>query len=604
MFNPNSLLLYKNRPARLLRVSDRIEVELESGEVVKVRPKDVVLLHPGPLASLADLKPQQGEVQAAWEILSGAQTRLPELAELAYGAYTPSTAWAAWQQVAEGFYFDGSPEAILPRSAAEVQARQRERAQAADSRRAWQDFVTRLKKGKLLPEDQVYLKDVEALALGRGERSQALRALARAETADNAHALLLEVGAWPVSTNPYPARQGVDFSEPELETLPALPAEPRLDLRRLPAFAIDDEGTDTPDDAVSLDGSRVWVHVADAAALVPPGSPLDLEARARALTLHLPEGARNLLPRAVIDRLGLGLNPESPALSFGIDLGPGGEVTGFEIAPSLVQVTRLTYAEAEARRAEEPFYELARRMELVRQRRRASGAVMFDFPEVKIHVNDSGVVVLFPILPLGSRALVEEAMILAGSETARFAAQHGLYVPFSQQEAVESEERPDTLWGMFALRRQMKRSRYQTSPGPHRGLGVEAYTQATSPLRRYLDLVVHQQLRAWRAGGPVLTESEVLERIGAAEAVMGSVRQAEILSEKHWTLVYLLQNPGWQGEGILVEKRGSSGTLIIPSLAWETRVHLPQDYELGQVFSLRASGVNLAQRDVIFRVMG
>jgi exoribonuclease-2 len=44
---------------------------------------------------------------------------------------------------------------------------------------------------------------------------------------------------------------------------------------------MDDEGADTPDDALSLEGDRIWVHIADVAALAPPGSPVDDEARSR-----------------------------------------------------------------------------------------------------------------------------------------------------------------------------------------------------------------------------------------------------------------------------------------------------------------------------------
>jgi hypothetical protein len=99
-----------------------------------------------------------------------------------------------------------------------------------------------------------------------------------------------------------------------------LPEEERLDLTHLPALAIDDKGNQEPDDALSLEGDRLWVHVADVAALVPPESAADLEARARGATLYLPEGAVPMLPWAAIGRLGLGLSEISPALSFGLDL--------------------------------------------------------------------------------------------------------------------------------------------------------------------------------------------------------------------------------------------------------------------------------------------
>ena len=92
----DSLVLYKNRPALIKRAEDKLTIALESGKSVKVRPKDVLLLHPGPLQSLGQLQPQMGEVTVAWELLAGETTTLKELAELVYETFTPATAWAAW----------------------------------------------------------------------------------------------------------------------------------------------------------------------------------------------------------------------------------------------------------------------------------------------------------------------------------------------------------------------------------------------------------------------------------------------------------------------------------------------------------------------------
>ena len=318
LLRPNSLLLYKNRPARLARINDRLEIELESGETANVRYKDVDMLHPGPLNSLSDLRPVNGEVQAAWEILAGGRTNLAELAELCYGAFTPATAWAAWQQVAEGMYFEGSPVNIRARTAEEVARRSREREQAEEHRRTRAAFVERVRRGRILPEDREFLREVENLALERGLHSQLLHELGRSETPDGAYALLLELGVWDEMTNPYPVRLGLALQQPELP-VPELPEEERRDLTHLQAFAIDDEDTDTPDDAISLEeragGRRLWVHVADVAALVPPESPLDLEARSRGESLHLPEGTVHLLPREITQKLGLGLQSITPALS-------------------------------------------------------------------------------------------------------------------------------------------------------------------------------------------------------------------------------------------------------------------------------------------------
>ncbi len=605
MFNPGSLLLYKNRPARLVQAGDRLEIEVEGGGMVHVRPKDVTPLHSGPIKNLNELRPMEGEVQAAWEILSGEHTRLADLAELVYGSFTPASAWAAWQLVADGLYFEGSPADIRARSVEEVERKKKDREQAEASQRAWQVFLQRTRKGVYDPVDHGFLRDVENLAFGRGVRSQVLKELGRGETAENAHALLLELGVWDEQVNPYPSRLGVGLKQPDLP-VPSLPDENRRDLTRLPAYAIDDAGTDTPDDALSFEpgeggGGRLWVHVADAAALVEPDSPMDLEARSRGESLHLPEGTVHLLPREVTLQLGLGMKEINPALSFGIDLNEAGEVTGFEVTPSMVRVNRLTYEEAELRMDAEPFCSLERLTGRVRDRRSANGAVMLDFPEAKMSV-DQGQVKIYPLPVLRSRATVEESMILAGAEVARFARENNLRLSFSQQDPPETNERPSTLSGMFALRRFLKRSRFKTVPGPHSGLGVPAYTQVTSPLRRYMDLVGHQQIRAFLSGKPLFDEDALLERIGATEAVTGEIRQAEMLSERHWTIVYLLQHPGLRTEGILVEKRGPTGVVIIPSLALEIRVHLNRDFPLDELLPLVLIGVNLTTREATFRV--
>lgn len=597
----DSLVLYKNRPAQVEQTGDKLEIRLEDGKSLKVRPKDVTLLHPGPLRSLNDLQPQRGEIKVAWELLAGSTTSLAELAELIYEDYTPATAWAAWQLVDDGLYFRGTPAEVMAATAAEVaEAETARQAKAAESQ-AWAGFLDRVTARQIGVEDARFLREVEELALGRHSRSRLLRELGRVQTPENAHALLLELGYWDETVNPYPVRLNLP-TEPPVVELPPLPAEDRLDLTHLPAFAIDDEGSQDPDDALSLDGRRLWVHVADPAAVVTPDSPVDLEARSRAAKLYLPEMRVPMLPPQATDWLALGLADISPALSFGLDLGPAGEISGVEIRPSWVKVTRLTYEQAEARLEQESLRSLDRLAQLLQARREANGSISIDLPEVKIRVVE-GDVVIRPLLPLRSRALVREAMLLAGEAVARFALERTIPLPFTAQAAPEPvDDLPEGLAGMFARRRAMTRSQLTTVPAPHAGLGLELYAQATSPLRRYLDLVVHQQLRAYLQGRPLLDSGAILERVGAAESVSGSVRQAERLANKHWTLVYLGRQPGWQGQGIVVEKQRSRGTLLIPELDLVTFLHLRDDLPLNTALSLRLKEVNLPELESFFRL--
>ena len=156
---------------------------------------------------------------------------------------------------------------------------------------------------------------------------------------------------------------------------------------------------------------------------------------------------------------------------------------------------------------------------------------------------------------------------------------------------------------MFALRRSLKASHQSTNPGPHAGLGLSLYVQATSPLRRYLDLVVHQQLQAHIRGEPMLNNQALIERIGAAEAIRKDVRWAERQSNEHWVLVYLLQNPGWVGEGLVVDRRGRQALILIPELGLETRIYQRSELDLDSTIRLELEDVNLAQLRANFRLV-
>lgn len=597
----NSLILYKNQAGRITQTGKKIDIELADGSRLNVRPKDVLLLHPGPVESLASLKPLHGDVQTAWELLAGENTTLPELAELAYGDFTPSIAWATWQLVAEGLYFAGEPDAIKVHTAVEVTRIQTERAAKAAAEQAWQDFLGRMRDGRYELSDSGYLQEVAALAYGQRDNSKVLRALGQPETPQQAHTLLLKLAYWDEMVNPYPQRLGISTQSPNLP-ISQLPHEERRDLTHLSAYAIDDEDNKDPDDALSLEGERLWVHIADVASLVSPGSAADEEAQNRAANLYLPEGTVPMLPPAVTERLGLGLAELSPALSFGLDFDAQGGLAGVEIVPSWVRVTRLTYDQVEARMAEAPFaqfYALARRFE---ERRRRNGAVFMVLPEVKVWLAED-MVEIRPLPPLRSRDLVREAMLMTGEAVARYALEHHIPLPFTIQDPPDTDDRePVRPSQMLALRKMLKRSQQVTTPGTHAGLGLNLYAQATSPLRRYLDLVVHQQLRAHLRGEPLLDAQAIMARVGTADAVLGSIRTAERLSNTHWKLVYLRQWPDWEGEGIILDQRGNRSVVLIPDLELEVEMVLKGSSPLDSTVWVVCTGVNLPQLEAHFRV--
>lgn len=596
----DSLVLYKNKPARVCEITDKVVIELEDGTHLRVRLKDIELLHPGPLHNLSELVPQSGDVQTAWELLQDSQTGISDLAELVYGENKPATVWAAWQLVEDGLYFRGTPDEITTCSPQDVKDQVDARKAKAEEEKAWNDFLERVQSGQCNLDDRRYLREVEDLALGRRNTSRVLQTMGRNESPENAHALLLETGYWDFVQDPYPARFEISTSLADVP-IPDLPDETRKDLTGLISYAIDDEGSHDPDDAISIEDRRIWVHIADTAALIPPDSPADLEARARATSVYLPEGIVPMLPPKAVQLLGMGLHERSPALSFGIVLDESGAIAEMEITPSWVKVDRLTYTQAEQLLQQEPLADLSILTERYRMRRQSRGALFIDLPEIKIKIVN-GEVQITPVAELRSRDLVREAMLMAGEAAALYAIEKDIPIPFVSQDGAGHSEIPEGLAGLYALRRTLKRSQVSSIPGPHSGLGLDVYTRTTSPLRRYSDLVVHQQLRAHLRKEELLDTQSLVERIGESEAVSAIANRAEQLAERHWTLVYLLQHPDWEGEGVLVEKRNQRGRVLIPELALEPQIHLREDLPLNSSIQLELRGVDLPELEAYFQM--
>ena len=147
------------------------------------------------------------------------------------------------------------------------------------------------------------MQDVEALALGKTEKSRTMKEAGLTETPEKAHKLLLDTGVWSIHKNPYPARWGLS-TQSATEQLASPPQEERLELNQV-AYAIDNAWSADPDDAIAYDGSFVWVHIADPASSVLPDTPIDISARHRGSTLYIPEGAARMLAEESLEEYAL-----------------------------------------------------------------------------------------------------------------------------------------------------------------------------------------------------------------------------------------------------------------------------------------------------------
>lgn len=628
----NSLVLYKNHPALVQEESGGKFVIVyctapasPSGKppqfaTQKVRDKDIVLLvkktdgNKSLLPQLLAQNPTETEaeerVEPLYQLLSeeaeafSTPVTFSDLCDYD-GASSEQAIWLLHRSLKVSPHFQETEnQSFLPRPKEEIQRLKEKSLAKGREQEIREAFIQRLKSRQLeLPADTQLMQDVEALALGKTDKSRTMRDAGLTETPENAHKLLLDTGIWTIFKNPYPARWGLSMQSAS-EQLASPPQEERILVDHV-AYAIDNAWSADPDDAIAFDGTYVWVHIADPASSVLPDSAIDIAARHRGATLYIPEGAARMLAEESLEDYALGLTEPkggmSRALSFKIQLDKKGAITNCDVLKTLVRVKRYTYQQADEEKDGgelAPLFQIAQRNE---ERRLQNGAVAITLPEVHITVSGEQVEIV-PSVHYQSADLVREFMLLAGEAAAKFAFKHGLPFPFVSQERPDlPAEVPEGLTGQYKLRRCMRSRSVGVTPMQHAGLGLGMYSQVTSPLRRYSDLVAHQQLRAFIDGRPFLDKDKVLERISAGDASASAAVRAERNSNLHWILVYLSLHPNWTGEAVVVELRGKQAYCLIPSLAQETLLTPKSSVQLNQVLQVKAGNINIPALTVTFQ---
>lgn len=388
----DSLVIFKNRPARVIgHINNKTEIQLETEKIIKLPEKNILLLHNGGFKNFDLLHKElgEGELIEAWNLLQGTETTYHELSELIYGIHNCTTVYHAWKTVQKNIYFFetnnknkigvNSPEQVL-----KITKKIQEKIQKSQ---AIHNFVQRLHQNTYLHEDELFIKEIISHALGKSPNCRFLKLLNKEETPINAHELLLKIGYWDEFVNPYPQRANVCLSPVALK-IPITKNEDRYDLTNLACYAIDNEDSFDPDDAISFDEKtqKIWVHVADPASIVTANSEIDKEARNRGSNIYLPEGTISMLPPQLTEKFALGLSPISFALSIGFRIVKG-EVTDVEVILTKIRVTRLNYQEAEEKLHEPPFLHLIDLSSQFNAQRHHNGAIDLQFPEtqVKLH---------------------------------------------------------------------------------------------------------------------------------------------------------------------------------------------------------------------------
>lgn len=578
----------------------------------KVREKDLVVLHEGPVSSLEKLlsfsdDKMQNQIQEVYELLqSDSSTEnqplsFEELSEYARNSFVADESWAFYSALINDVHFAISTEDLktgkivfIPRSQEEIKQINQKKYEKEHESEIKAAFFERLKNRKLdLPSDAKYMGEVEAFALCKTDKSKVLAEAKIPQTVEKAHQLLIETGIWDITKNPYPTRYGFSFDSAR-DQLGKMPQEERLVLNDV-AYAIDGENSTDPDDAISFDGKYLWVHVADPASSVEPDSSIDIAARDRGTTLYIPEGASRMLCESCLEDYALGLKNPSNALSFRIALDDESQIVDCDVFKTTVNVKRLTYAQAEQQKDSpelKTFFEIARKN---KTRREKNGAVTIQMPEVSIFVDKlTKKVTVEPDEKYESNEMVAECMILAGEGAAKFAFKNQIPFPYVSQEKPDFPDNIPQGWaGNFAKIKCMRKRSVGITPAPHAGLGVSFYSQVTSPLRRYGDLIAHQQLRAFIDKRHLLGKDEMLERVAAGDAASIAAKKASRFSDTHWKLVYLLQNPENEYEGFCIDKRGNDALFLIPQLDMQTIMKNCMQIEFNEIKMLKMKKVDI-----------
>ncbi len=402
----------------------------------------------------------------------------------------------------------------------------------------------------------------------------------------------------------------------------------RSDLTGLLTITIDDADTRDRDDALSIETLetglyRIGIHITDAGALIDAGSALDVEADRRMSSLYLPEQTISMLPAAVSAGSG-SLNPgeSRAAVSVLVDMTEDGDVNSWNVVKSVIRSDHaLSYQEADSaiQDSSHPLHAelhtLHRLARSLRAARDAGGALSLDRDELSVKVNSCGAIGVRVVPRLApARGLIEEYMVMCNSLLARYCVENELPAPFRSQALPDMSDIvsqvPEGPHRAFLMTRRLTAATVSVKPGRHGGLGVDAYTQATSPLRRYPDLLVQRQIsHHLRESGTLYDEEAVTSVAHRADMQIRQISRIENNRRNYFFLKWLdnrrmstvAENGDAVHQAFVLENPGRRSALLeLSEWPFRTRAALPGSVLAGTEVTLRLHGVDLWRRTAQF----
>jgi exoribonuclease-2 len=459
----------------------------------------------------------------------------------------------------------------------------------------------------------------DSLARGMLER-------AGLDQTDELFALLVKAGVFAADENVELLRLGAPVEFPpevrqaaaELTSAarPLAADSRRQDLTDLRLFTIDGQSTLDFDDALSLEatpeGLRLGVHIVDVAHVVRTGDPMDLEARRRGSSIYMADQRIPMLPPALAEGLcSLKAGEVRPAISTVVDLSPELDVRGYRILPTIVRVkSQLSYFDVNLLADQDPtvvhLRSIARKF---REARLAAGAVHISVPEINLWLGENGDINLNRVnRESPGRMLVAEIMILANWLMARFLSENGVPAIFrSQPEPRERLYRGEegTLFQHWMQRRLLNRFVLGHAAEKHSGLGLAAYVTATSPIRKYFDLVTQRQVRAVLGLEEPYSAEEIDRLIEDLSMPMSRVGRLQAGRQRYWLLRYLEQRIGQKEEAIVLVRRRHSYQVLLADYMLECDLPITGGFELKPEDLIQVTIQNVsARKDLVSLTIG
>ena len=426
--------------------------------------------------------------------------------------------------------------------------------------------------------------------------------LSRADISDiqESRNLLIKLGIWEEDENLDLLRLGIEtsFTKKQLHKAVLL-AETKCDfqgledLRGLPTFTIDGPLTRDFDDAVSLeiDGDilHLGIHIADIGTVILPDSILDREAKDRASSIYMPCRQIPMSPPNLSqDTLCLKQGCNRQAISLLTRFNKSGNLLDYRFVTSVIKVQQhLTYEEvneildkgdlpdAPGQLKVEGLSGMLKEMyqisQHLQQKRINQDALNLSLSELQIQFNEDSTLSLELVdQDTPSRIIISEFMILYNWLAARFCRDNQIPVLFrTQAEPSERLSIGETgyLYYVFSQRRKLSQLRIDTVPNPHTGLGLDAYIHATSPIRRYLDLVDQRQIRAFLTGiAPICDEKKLEEIRITVEPVLKNIELLRRRRLRYWILKFLSQNKGKRFKAQILDELKTKYRIIVNDL--------------------------------------